>query len=127
LVQTISPDHAEILSLEDKRYTAALQQDYRTLESLCHPELVYGHTAGNRDSRDTWLAKLRSGALRYHRIEHPVESVILLGDTALVSGAMNADLTVSGTTKTLSNSCLAVWTRITGAWKFIAYQPTPRP
>jgi hypothetical protein len=127
LVRTISPDDAEILRLEDRRYTSVLQQDYGTLEALCHPELVYGHSAGNRDSLETYLAKLRGGSLRYHRIEHPVESILVLGDSALVLGSMNAELTVSGVTKTLNNTCLAVWTRITGSWKFIAYQPTPCP
>ena len=60
------------------------------------------------------------------QIEHPVEDVVLLGDTALVFGQMNADLTVNGTDKTLNNNALAVWTKEHGIWKFVAYQPTPR-
>jgi ketosteroid isomerase-like protein len=121
-----TPDQNVILELENQRYDAALALDFDRLESLCHAELVYGHTAGNRDSRAAYLDKLRSGALRYHRIDHPVENIVLAGDTALVVGQMTADLTVNGTTKTLNNSALAVWTREAGSWKFIAYQPTPQ-
>ena len=121
-----TPAHVLIQDLEDKRYEAVLNQDFDILANLCHPELVYGHTAGNRDSRDTYLAKLRTGALRYHRIDHPVEGIVLVGDTALVVGQMNADLTVNGTNKTLSNSALAVWANDGSTWRFIAYQPTPR-
>jgi UDP:flavonoid glycosyltransferase YjiC (YdhE family) len=70
LAQTTGP-HALIQSLENKRYEAVLAQDFDTLESLCHAELAYGHTGGSRDSMNTYLAKLRSGALRYHRIDTP--------------------------------------------------------
>lgn len=126
MAQTTSPAHALIQGLEDKRYEAVLNQDFDTLESLCHPELVYGHTGGNRDSLDTYLGKLRTGALRYHRIDHPVENIVLVGDTALVIGQMNADLTVDGINKALNNNALAVWTKDTGDWKFVAYQPTPQ-
>lgn len=126
MAQTTNTARTTIQDLEDRRYEAVLHQDYETLEGLYHPDLVYGHTGGNRDSLQKYLAKLRTGALRYHRIDHPVEDIILLGDTAIVIGQMNADLTVGGTSKTMHNSCLAVWTKDTGAWKFVAYQPTPR-
>jgi len=126
LAQTTSPDQAVIQELEDKRYEAVLNQDYDTFESLCHADLVYGHTGGNRDSLETYMAKLRTGALRYHRIDHPMENIVLVGDAALVTGQMTADLTVNGSNKTLNNSALAVWTKDAGEWKFVAYQPTPQ-
>ncbi|WP_210412374.1 nuclear transport factor 2 family protein [Pseudarthrobacter sp. NIBRBAC000502772] len=126
MTQTTSPDQAVIQELEDKRYAAVLNQDYDTFEDLCHADLVYGHTGGNRDSLETYLSKLRSGALRYHRIDHPVENIVLVGDAALVTGQMSADLTINGSNKTLNNSALAVWTKDAGEWKFVAYQPTPQ-
>jgi ketosteroid isomerase-like protein len=124
LAQTIGPEHALIQGLEDQRYAAVLNQDFDILTSLCHAELVYGHTGGDRDSRDSYLNKLRTGTLRYHRIDHPVDNIVLVGNTALVFGQMNAYLTVNGSNKTLNNSTLAVWTKDGGDWKFTAYQPT---
>jgi ketosteroid isomerase-like protein len=50
-----------------------------------------------------------------------------VGDTALVLGEMNADLTAGGVRKQLRNNALAVWVRDGGTWKLIGYQPTPRP
>jgi ketosteroid isomerase-like protein len=50
----------------------------------------------------------------------------LVGNTALVIGQMNADLTVNGSSKKLNNNVLAVWIKDTGDWKFVAYQPTPQ-
>ena len=62
----------------------------------------------------------------YHRIDHPVENIVIVGDAAVVIGQMNADLTIDGTHKTLRNSAIAVRTKDSGEWKFVAYQPTPQ-
>ena len=51
---------------------------------------------------------------------------MIVGDAAVVIGQMNADLTIDGTHKTLRNSAIAVWTKDSGEWKFVAYQPTPQ-
>jgi hypothetical protein len=116
-----------IQELEAKRYKAVLELDFATFDHLCHDELVYSHSGGNRDSRQDYTAKLRTGTLRYHRIENSIESITIVGNTALVLGRMKADLTVNGTDKTINNSSLAVWVQEGDEWKFIAYQPTPLP
>lgn len=116
----------EIETLEAKRYQAVVDGDYDTFEDLCHQRLVYTHSLGDRDTLSSYLEKLRKGFYRYHRIDHPIEDIVLIGDTALVLGQMNADLTVNGTHKTLANSALSVWVKEDKTWKFLAYQPTPR-
>lgn len=124
---TNTADHVAIQGLEAKRYDAVLNQDFEAFERLCHPQLVYGHTGGNRDSLATYLTKLRKGSLRYHRIDHPVENIVVIENIALVTGRMNADVTVNGIKKVLNNTALAVWIKTAGQWKFLAYQPTPQP
>ncbi|MFE4545478.1 nuclear transport factor 2 family protein [Arthrobacter sp. NPDC056727] len=124
-MQTPTSDHAAIQSLEKQRYDAVLNGDFDTFQKLCHPDLVYGHTAGNRDSLATYVAKLRSGELRYHWIEHEIENLVISGDTALVLGKMVAKVSVNETDKSLNNASLSVWTKVAGDWKFIAYHPTP--
>ncbi|MDP9889089.1 nuclear transport factor 2 family protein [Pseudarthrobacter enclensis] len=112
--------------LEDRRFQAVLEQDFDVLEDLSHKRLVYSHSGGNRDSLEDYVRKLRTGSLRYHRIDHHIEDVLIIDDTALVLGQMEADVTVNGQQKTLNNRYLAVWVQESGAWKFIAYQPTPK-
>ncbi|MGM7776242.1 nuclear transport factor 2 family protein [Arthrobacter sp. KNU-44] len=122
---TLDTGHAVIHELENKRYKAVLDQDYDQFEGLCHAKLTYGHTGGNRDSLATYLGKLRGGTLRYHRIEHAIADIVRVGDVSLVTGQMSAEITVSGSRRTLKNSYLAVWVTDAEAWKFLAYQPTP--
>jgi hypothetical protein len=120
-------DEDDVRAAEDLRYEALLGPDLPTLERLFHDRLSYAHSSGVRDTRDEYLAKIRDGYYDYARIDHPVERVDLLGDTAVVVGRMNADLTVQGTAKTLDVLALAVWTRTAGDWQLIAYASTPLP
>lgn len=115
-----------IRRLEDQRYGAVLAGDVDTFERLCHPQLVYTHSGGNRDSLEAYVDKLRTGSVRYHRIDHTSEKITVIGTTALVNLRMQADLTVNGTFLQMENSALAVWVNEGGSWKFIAYQATPR-
>jgi ketosteroid isomerase-like protein len=120
-------DEQHILSLEDLRYEAVLSSDFDAFAELCHEELVYAHSNGERDDLRGYVDKCRQGVYVYHRIDHPVDQVKILGDIALVLGEMQAELTIRGTRTELDNSALAVWIRVGTSWKLLAYQPTPKP
>jgi hypothetical protein len=124
-----SPDDAvpAVLDAEDRRYRAMTDGDLPALAELLAPELSYAHSSGVRDTRDEYLAKLRSGYYVYRRIEHPVERVAVAGDGAIVVGRMTADVDVDGVPKTIDNLALAVWTRAGGSWQLLAYAPTRLP
>lgn len=120
-------DAQQVLAAEDRRYKALQDADLPTLEELCADELSYAHSSGVRDTKAEWLGKIRSGYYVYRRIDHPVERVEVLGDTAIVVGRMTADIEVQGVPKTIDNLALAVWTRGSGTWRLLAYAPTPLP
>jgi len=124
-------DHTEdvraVVAAEERRYRAMLDADLTTLDAVCAAELSYAHSSGARDTKDQYLAKLRSGYYVYRRIDHPVDRVAVVGDTAVVIGRMTADVDVDGIPKTIDNLALAVWTRASGSWQLLAYAPTPLP
>jgi ketosteroid isomerase-like protein len=123
----INDDVRAVLDAEDRRYEALMGPDLPTLERLFHDRLSYAHSSGVRDTRDEYLEKVRSGYYDYQRLDHPVERVEVVGDTALVVGRMTADLRVDGMQKTIDNLALAVWTRAGGEWQLLAYAPTRLP
>jgi ketosteroid isomerase-like protein len=116
-----------VLALEDRRYQAMIDADLETMDRLCAEELSYAHSSGVRDTKQEYFEKVRSGYYDYHSIDHPVERVEVVGDTAIVAGRMTADLTVQGTRKTIDNLALAVWAKDGGEWRLLAYAPTPLP
>ena len=120
-------DAGDVLAAEDERYRAMVDGDLGTLQRLLADEVSYAHSSGVRDTKDEYVAKVRSGYYDYHSIDHPVERVEVLGDTAIVVGRMTADLTVDGTRKTIDNLALAVWTRTDDEWLLLAYAPTRLP
>ena len=119
-------DEQQVRDLEDRRFAAMVAGDFDAFAAVCHPNLIYTHSTGVTDTLGSYLEGCRSGYYDYHRIEHPVDRVVIVGDTALVLGEMNADLTVGGRRKQVHNSSLAVWVRDGGAWRLIGYQPTPK-
>lgn len=123
--------HAEdvrsVLAAEDRRYQAMQDADLTTLDELFADELSYAHSSGARDTKSQYVEKVRSGYYVYRRIDHPVERVEVVGDTAIVVGRMTADLEVQGTPKTIDNLALAVWTRASGDWRLLAYAPSALP
>jgi ketosteroid isomerase-like protein len=118
---------AEIQEMERLRFEAMEAADVEQLTAMFHDQLVYSHSNGSRDSRDLYIAKIKEGRLKYRGISHPVEKIVLVGNTALVAGRMTATAWVNGKAKWLDNNSLAVWVREDGGWKFLAYQPTPLP
>ena len=123
----MTDDEKQVLAAEDRRYAAMVDGDLATLDELCTDELSYAHSSGVRDTKAEYFAKISSGYYDYHRIDHPVERVEVVGDTAIVVGRMTADLTVDGTAKTIDNLALAVWTRGPGGWRLLGYAPTRLP
>jgi ketosteroid isomerase-like protein len=104
-----------------------VEGDLAALDRLLDDRVSYAHSSGVRDTKAQYLGKVRSGYYVYLRIDHPVERVEVVGDTAVVVGRTTADLTVDGTPKTIDNLALAVWTRAAGDWRLLAYAPTAAP
>lgn len=116
---------AYISELEDTRYRAMMDGNFDSFEALAHPELTYTHSTGVVDTLGSYLAKCRDGYYDYIHIDHPIESVDVVGDIALVHGLMTGELVAGGVHKRLRNRSLAIWRRVGEQWLFYTYQPTP--
>src|SRR5277367_2573652 len=117
---------SEIKTLEDRRYQAMLDADIAVLDALCSDDLIYTHSKGDHDDKQSYLHKVGSRHFTYLEITHPADRILVVHSAALVTGRMTARVSVAGRgTVHVDNRCLAVWVREHGAWKFVAYQPTP--
>jgi ketosteroid isomerase-like protein len=124
-----SPDDvvAQVRAAEDRRYAAMLAADVGALDGLLSDRLVYTHSSGSRDTKESFLSKMRSGALAYVSVEHPESQLIVLGDAVLIIGEMHAEIQAGGASRRLDNASLSVWAAEDGGWRLAAFQNTPLP
>lgn len=115
----------EIEALERQRTEAMQAGDVDTLAGLISDKLIYLHSSGGRDSKDSYLAQIRSGAIEYKRVAPPDPEVHVVGDTAVVFGRMNADVVRDGKDLALDYDYLSVWAKENGRWQFLVFQPRP--
>ncbi len=116
----------EIEALERKRAEAMQAGDVDTLDALISDKLVYLHSSGGRDGKESYLGQIRDGTITYIRVAPPEPEVVLAGDTAIVFGRMNADVVRAGKDLALDYDYLAVWAKEGGQWRFLAFQPRPK-
>jgi Domain of unknown function (DUF4440) len=118
-------DSDEIKALGDRRYEAMLAGNIAVLDELCSDDLIYNHLKADHDDKASYLHKVGTRHFTYLEITHPADRILVVDGAALVTGRMTAKVLVSGTVVHVDNRYLAVWVRENGAWKFVAYQPTP--
>jgi hypothetical protein len=69
----------------DQRYDAMLSSDLQLLEAILAEDLLYVHSNGTIDSKDTFLSRLRTGDRRYLQFERePISTTYLLADACRI-------------------------------------------
>ncbi len=112
---------------EEFRRLAMLVADTSRLASMLSESLVYVHSSGVRDSRDSYLDKLTSGALRYETLEFTEPHYRLLGSVGMVHAGMRATVLRNGGRHAVTSSTLAVWQYADRGWQLLALQASPPP
>jgi hypothetical protein len=114
-----------ISELENRRYSAMVASDVEELSRLLSDELAYAHSNGERDSKQSYLERVRNGTFTYEWIDHPEEKILVSGGAAVVIGSMTAKAYWCGEARNLRNTTLSVWLKEGAEWRLAAYQPTP--
>jgi ketosteroid isomerase-like protein len=117
-----------LLDLDKRRCDAMVRGDIATLEQLLSPRLVYVHSHGGRDTKDSYLQALRSGAVDYRFIDHRAERVEVAESVAVINGTMRAEVTNRGGSKRrLHTVTTAVWSQVDGSWQLLVFHATAAP
>lgn len=128
-----TPDHhdsaaaAGVRATEEARRQAMLAGNTARLGELLADTLVYTHATGVRDSKQSYLQQLLSGALRYEALEFVTPDITVLGSVGLVSAVMKATVVRRDTRHHVASSYLAVWENTPSGWKLQAVQATALP
>ena len=116
----------EIKALENRRYRAMIAGDAAVLDELCSDDLIYTHSKGRLRRQAELSAQGRLSLLylpRDHASGRPHSGCRWRRARDRKNDGQRSS--VAGTIVHVDNRYLAVWVREHGAWKFVAYQPTP--
>lgn len=119
---TRSEDANIIRKLEEARRAAMLAGDTAALGDLFDENLVYIHSTGARDNRESYLDKLASGAMRYEAVKLHVSEIQTRERLALVCGAIEASVRTASGTIAAASQYEAVWMRTDGRWRLSVIQ-----
>ncbi|CAN5324359.1 hypothetical protein BH09ACT6_BH09ACT6_03490 [soil metagenome] len=119
-------DADEVTRLERLRAELLLAGDVDGINELCHDDLIFTHSVGFRDTKETLLASLRTGVLRYHAIEQDIDHVIVADGAVAIIGSQPAELAGGGQRITSRSFTSALWVPHSGRWTLRAFQGTVR-
>jgi hypothetical protein len=103
--------NAEVAALEDHRWQLRIARDTDALEPLLHDDLVYIHSTGHTDTKESFLSGCRAGIVEYHTVDYAIVKQVIHGDTVIVSARMKASLTAVGERRDVDNEMTSVWLR----------------
>lgn len=109
---------AELQSLEDQRINLLIKGDIEGLEATLSPDLIYIHSSGLIDDRNSFLSLLRAGTLTYRRITSRLDRATALPNGNLVgSGILRTEAIFGGSTKSLAGRYSCTWAQGSPGWQ----------
>ena len=108
-----TPD--EVDELQRRHLQALSANDLDTLTELFADDLMHVHYDGRRDTKDSYLAPLRTGEVRYTELRQlGNRTVRIFADTAIITGDLYWSAESEGRTADGKTTYSSVWARRDG-------------
>ena len=118
---------AEARKAVDAFIAAVRKNDIATVSSFLADDLVYTHSTGIVETKQQYLAKLKTGDQKYASIDFINPKIRAFGDTVVI----NTQTRMTGASKGVPFDnmlfLMHVWVKQGGAWKLVAHQTTTKP
>lgn len=114
-----------VLAHDDDRYAAMLACDFDLLERLLDDRLSYTHSVGYCESKLQYLTALRSGRVKYLRVDRELAHFAAWDRTAIMQGSLQVEAEVGGRPYRTRALFTCTWVGQGDAWKLAAWASTP--
>ena len=118
---------AEVLALEEQRWTAQINEDLEGLGELLSDELRYTHSNTLVDTKASYIEAIANKKFDYQRADRTDTDVQIVGDTALVTGRAEIQVIAGGRELQLAARYSVVWVDRGERWQLLMWQSTPVP
>ena len=126
-----TPTRAEAIAAtndaETKRIEALVKGDMAALEAMFTKDMVYTHSNGKVDTKETLLESLKTGATKYLAVVLSEKKHQVYGNTVIVTGIAEVKVKSGENEVAFKARFTEVWTRQKGEWKFALWQTTRLP
>lgn len=102
---------------------ATVAGDEAALNNLLWDELSYTHSTGDIDTKAMFIGNIKSGARRYHKVEHESMTIRVYENTAVLSATARVVTSQNGGPESPAHlRFLHVWVFLNGRWQLVAHQ-----
>lgn len=115
---------ADIDSAEKNWASKVLARDVKALEKIVADDLIYAHSTGIIDNKQTYLAKIGGGRQVYTKVEHQKIEIRLHGSSAVTHCIMRMVGTNQSGPFDDKVMMMHVWVKKGPAWVLAAHQTT---
>lgn len=115
---------APALEADRARFEAQVKGDVAALDKLLASDLTYVHSSGVVETKDEFVAAIKSGKYKYKSIVPEGVTVRSHGDTALVHGKATIEAVSSGRDVHVVLVFTDVWVKRDGRWQMVSWHST---
>jgi hypothetical protein len=112
---------------EFARQQALAANDAKLLGSLLDENLVFVHSSGTVDDRQSLIEKIETGRIQYQAVKlQPVKVLPVGANTWALWGKMDANIVVANTQRKVTSNYVTVWVlQADGVLRLALHQGTP--
>lgn len=115
----------DIEDLEECRWKALIAGDRDVLDRLLSDDMVYTHSTGRVDGKESYLEAVTGGFLRYRGVRKSDVVVRKHGSVAVLTGRADIDVTINGEDICSVARFSAVWCVVGTVWQFVCWHSSP--
>jgi uncharacterized protein (TIGR02246 family) len=120
---------ADAVKAQEKLWASAtVAGDEAALGQVLAEDLSYTHSNGDTDTKTAFINNLKSGARKYHKLDHESMDVRLYGNTAILTATAQVATSQKGGSVTPAHlRFIHVWVLQNGRWQLVAHQSLRLP
>ena len=116
-----------IMDLDKKRMTAMAQKDVATLKNVLCKGLVYTHSSGRQDTKQSLIEGMESGSTVYTSIVPSDVKAQDLGNAVVLTGVAAISVNSKGKPNSFRVRFTDVYENQNGTWRMVTWQSTKLP
>ena len=116
-----------IIELDKKRMTATAEKDIAALKTMLCKGLVYTHSSGRQDTKQSLIEGIESGTTVYTSIVPSEVKAQDLGNAVVLTGVAAISVDSKGKSNSFRVRFTDVYENQNGTWRMITWQSTKLP